>query len=506
MKAKKRFLQTAGALAATTALLFTGCAPAPPQPVDKNELLYPVTHMESGFTQEDMIYFIMTDRFYDGNADNNIGVNVNTPKGYHGGDIKGVTEKLDYIKSLGATTIWLTPIVENDFGGYHGYWARDFYKVDSHWGTMEELKELVDEAHKRDIKIMLDYVVNHTGQNSPWVKDEEKADWFHERVDIRDWNNQDQVEDGWLLGLPDLNTENQEVRDYFVDNAIWWIEETGIDGMRLDTVKHVPKSYWNEFSTKIREKYPNFFLLGEVWHNDPNYLNSYYDIGFDSLTNYALFDGVRQTFKRHGTTAPLLNAIAAQEGFTRPDLMATFIDNHDNSRFMNNAQDNKEAYLNQGLTYLLTTPGIPVIYYGTEIAMRGGGDPYNRKLMEWDRVEGDPTLAFYQNLIALRQGEEAIKTGDMNVLASTKHVIAYERTTGDDQIIVIMNVLPAEAEIDLTLPAGTYDVLLAANLDQGAIDPDQNDLGLTSTLTFNGESTPFTMDALGIRVLKRNAE
>lgn len=239
-------------------ILFTGCQNASKlsdveavendiKEVQKNVQLYNVPNSGGAFTSKDLIYFIMTDRFNDGDDSNNqfADVNKNNPKAYHGGDLRGIISKLDYIKSLGATAIWITPVAENTLGGYHGYWINDFYKVDPHLGSMNDLKDLVKEAHNRNIKVLMDYVVNHISPDSKMLK-EKPADWFNPKSDISNWNNQEEIEKGWIFGLPDLNQDKPEVKSFLIENAMWWIKETGVDGMRLDTVRHVPKTFWNE--------------------------------------------------------------------------------------------------------------------------------------------------------------------------------------------------------------------------------------------------------------------
>ncbi|MFY7867917.1 MAG: alpha-amylase family glycosyl hydrolase, partial [Exiguobacterium sp.] len=171
-------------------------------------LLFPtiVGAKEAATWEQERMYFIMVDRFVDGNPDNNEQVDKDDPKAFHGGDIRGVIEKLDYIESLGFTSIWLTPVFENMPDGYHGYWIKNFYNIDPQFGTKEDLQELVQEAHKRDMKVILDFVVNHVGPNHPWV--EEKPEWFHEQLPIVFWKDQEQVETHWLFDLPDFKTED----------------------------------------------------------------------------------------------------------------------------------------------------------------------------------------------------------------------------------------------------------------------------------------------------------
>lgn len=415
------------------------------------DIKYEVDNDGGNFSKEDLIYFIMIDRFYDGNKDNNYfpDVNKDDPKSYHGGDLRGVIEKLDYIKSLGATAIWLTPVVDNEPKGYHGYWTEDFYNVDEHFGSLEDLKELVKKAHDKDIKVILDHVVNHTGYKSPWLNDPDKKDWFHKKMDITNWNDQQQVENGWLAGLPDLDQDNSEVREYLIKNTLWWIEETNVDGMRLDTVKHVPKDFWNEFAYEIKSEYPDFYLLGEVWNDNPRYLEKYHKIGIDGMTNYSLYEGIRNTFKRFGKSKSLIYAIKSEEHFSKPDINGIFIDNHDNPRLITETRD--EAYLKQALTFVMTYPSIPIIYYGTEIGMEGANDPDNRKDMEWDKVDSSRVFDFYQKLVALRE-ELAIKRGDFTLLDNDNYSLSYIRQSEDQSIIVAINLSNNEKEINIDIP------------------------------------------------------
>lgn len=406
------------------------------------------------FTQNDLIYFIMTDRFNDADESNNdfYDVDKKNPKAYHGGDLKGITEKLDYIKSLGTTAIWLTPIMDNQDYGYHGYWIDDFYKVDPHLGTLSDFKLLVKEAHKRDIKVILDYIVNHTSYKSPWLKDSEKKEWFHPHKDISSWTSQEEIENGWLSGLPDLNQENPEVKKYLIENALWWIEETDIDGMRLDTVRHVPKEFWTDFTSAIKKKHPNFYFLGEVWSDNPRYLELYHQTGIDGLTNYSLYQGIHGTFRGFAKTNSLVNALKKESYFSDPTINGIFLDNHDNRRFISDAGEHGEEYLKQALTFMMTYPAIPVIYYGTEIGMEGGADPDNRRDMEWDRINNSDILEFYNKLVELRNTNIALKGNDFELLDYDSKYISYIRRNENDSVIVIMNILNKEKEVTVNIP------------------------------------------------------
>ena len=452
---------------------------------DSGSIRYEVPRDGGAFSKNDLIYFIMIDRFNDGDPSNNnlSDVNKNDPKSFQGGDIRGIIEKLDYIKSLGATAIWITPVKKNEPYGYHGYWINDFYSVDPHFGTMEDLKELVREAHSRDLKIMLDHVVNHTGYKSPWLNDPKYKDWFNPRLEISNWNDQTQIERGWLAGLPDLNQDNPEVREFLLNNVMWWIEETGIDGMRLDTVKHVPKDFWNEFAYTIKSKYPDFFLLGEVWNDNPLYLEGYHKLGIDGLTNFPLYTGISKTFTRFGKTSPLIYAIEQQKHFSNPHLNGVFIDNHDVRRLITQAGPDGEEYLKQALTFMMTYPAIPILYYGTEIGMEGGDDPDNRRFMQWDRIDSSEIFSFYKSLVELRENHPAIIDGDFKLLDYDSYFLSYIREKGNDSVVVIINLQNREKEVAINIPNSSkiYKELLTEKeyvVDNNTMEVNLEPLGL----------------------------
>lgn len=396
------------------------------------ETVYP----ETALTKKDIIYFIMVDRFADSNPEGNLpDVNKDDLRAFQGGDLQGIIDNLDYIKDLGATAIWLTPIMENGSKGYHGYWIYDFYKVDPHFGDLETFKALVEKAHSMDIKVVLDYIVNHTGYDSPWLDDPEKADWFNPDRQINNWKDKEEVELGWLAGLPDLDQTNPEVTKYFIDNALWWIEETGIDGFRLDTMRHVSHEFWQTFSEAIKTDYPDFFLLGEVWDENAKTLESYHRSGIDSLTNYSLFNGIENGFNTMPNMFSLINAIEKEKAFTHPELNAIFIDNHDNARYMSTNPRLAAEYTKQALTFIYTYPAIPVVYYGTELAMSGSSDPENRQFMTWDNVQGNDMLSFVKKLAEIR----SIYMEDFKVIAHEKTMIAYEISNGEEKMLIVIN-------------------------------------------------------------------
>ena len=392
--------------------------------------------------QDESIYFIMVDRFNNGDKTNDFKVNTEDLKEYNGGDFKGITDKLDYLKEMGFTAIWLTPVFDNEDKGYHGYWISDFYNTEEHFGTMEEFKALVEEAHKRDMKVILDFVVNHVGPNHPWANDVEKKDWFHEKQPIVNWANQEEVENNWLYDLPDFDQENPETRKYLLDAAKWWIEETDVDGYRLDTVKHVPKDFWTEFAKEVKSVKDDFYLLGEVWHDDLRVVASYEKTGIDGFVDFPQNQHLRTTFaKPNQSLGWLFTSWERNKAFySRPELLGNFMDNHDMNRFTRDILINKQDPISRwklALTYLYTAPGIPIIYYGSEIALDGAEDPGNRRLMEFD---GDKELINHlSKLGALRQKYPSLSRGDLEVLHEESGMAVYKRSYKGETLVVAIN-------------------------------------------------------------------
>ncbi|MDT8717081.1 alpha-glucosidase C-terminal domain-containing protein [Clostridium sp. 19966] len=399
-------------------------------------------------TKDDLIYFIVTDRFFDGDKSNDIGADINNPSSYEGGDFQGIIDKLDYIKSLGFTAIWITPVVQNQEGGYHGYWATDFYKTNEHFGTMDKLKELVNTAHKKGIKVLFDLVVNHTGTDNPWVSDPSKASWFHADKPI-DYSNQDSIENGWLAGLPDLNQDNPEVKKYLIDMAKWWIKETAIDGYRLDTVKHVPKSFWTDFTKEIKKDYPDFYFVGEVLNNSAPYVASYQDTGIDGLLDYPAYYAIDSAFNGTGNAYNLQNIIQQSDTYSNKSLMATFIDNHDVKRFVSTTSDYTEERLKASLTFMMTYTGIPTMYYGTEIGMGGGDDPDNRRFMDWSKTS--PITDYVKKLTSIRKSNEALTGGDINILYCDDEALCFSRQSGNKQIFTVFNTSAKDKHVEIPM-------------------------------------------------------
>ena len=396
--------------------------------------------------REDIIYFVMTDRFYDA-APNEAYVNKKDISGYHGGDLPGLTEKLDYIKSLGFTAVWITPVVDNQSGGYHGYWATDFYAVDEHLGTMQDLKDLVIKAHGLDMKVIVDIVINHTGSLHTYVYD--KPDWFHARAAINDWNNQTEVENGWLAGLPDFNQANPEVMSYLIDMSKYWIREAGIDGFRLDTVKHVQKEYLTQYVEAIKADYPDFFMIGEIFDSRAFFIDGYSDTGIDGFLDFPMYYGISNSIGKDKGSIGLWNAVMAGRQYTRRELMGTFLDNHDVQRFIHRLDD-PELRLKQALSVVMTYTGIPIVYYGTEVALPGGNDPDNRRDMIF---EENSMTQVVRTLTRIRKENPELVFGDISLINLGANGFSYQRSFDGSSIVLLLNLGYEEREFSLKLPA-----------------------------------------------------
>jgi len=382
-------------------------------------------HRFRGLEADDVMYLIMPDRFANGDASNDEPANKTVPRAYHGGDLKGVREHLPYLKNLGVTTLWLTPVVKNGATqDYHGYGAVDLYAVEPHLGTLRDYQELVNSAHEQGMKIFYDMVPNHVGPTHPWVANSPLPDWFHgtlqQHIDTfspvkkdfytklvqpaeKDMVNDPlevlvdphattamrrNITDGWFLGiLPDMNTENPVVAQYLLQNAIWWAESTGLDGYRVDTLGYVPRAFWAKWNAGLHRIYPNLTTIGEVFHPDPTVTSFFVggrkqwdgiDSGLTTVFDYPMIFALRDVLL-HGAPVGRLTDVLRQDSlYVHPEMLVPFFGNHDVSRFAGEKGSSlAKVKLAFGLT--LTLRGIPELYYGDEIGMPGGGDPDNRR-------------------------------------------------------------------------------------------------------------------------------
>ncbi|KAH7361461.1 alpha-amylase A type-3 [Plectosphaerella cucumerina] len=319
------------------------------------------------------IYFALTDRIARSSSDTGGGSCGNLGN-YCGGTFAGLESKLDYIKGMGFDAIWITPVVANSPGGYHGYWATDLYAVNPNYGTADDLKRLVSAAHARGMFVMADVVVNHMGQGNiadfrPAPLNQQSS--YHSRCEIN-YGNQNSIETCWIAGLPDINTSNPDVRTAFHDWVRWFVREYGFDGLRFDTVKHVEKSFWPDFAWAS-----GVYTIGEVWDGNPDYLAGYAGL-MAGLLDYAIYYPMNRFYQQTGGAQELVNMHDRLNGLLPdPTAMGTFLDNHDNARWLN--QKNDVSLLKNCLAYVILSRGIPIVYYGTEQGYAGGNDPANRE-------------------------------------------------------------------------------------------------------------------------------
>lgn len=374
--------------------------------------------------QDEIVYTITIDRFFNGDAGNDIDVNIQDPLAFHGGDFKGVMDKLDYIKELGFTTISLSAVVNNGTNGYHGYWPEDFYEIEEHFGTMDEFKQLVQEAHNKDIKIIVDLPITHLGADHPWLEDTAMSDWFS--ID---------GEDGTLVsGLPQLNHEQPEVEQYLIEMALWWISETNIDGYRLVNVDLAPTTFWENFASEVKQSKEDFILIADK-NNAVNML--------DSFQNTALYEEATITFREVDQPLQGLyeNWLSMSESIEEPLLVGNFIDHDQMSRFTRELiqkKQNPETRLKLALTYLYGAPGIPMVYYGTEIALDGGELPDNHRMMAF---RSDKVIIDHMTKLAeIRQHHSSLRYGDFELLfEDPKGMAVFKRTYEDESTIVAIN-------------------------------------------------------------------
>ncbi|KAI2615972.1 glycoside hydrolase family 13 protein [Hypoxylon sp. NC1633] len=318
-------------------------------------------------------YFVLTDRVARNSGDSG-GGSCGDLSNYCGGTFQGLQSKLDYIAGMGFDAIWITPVVANSDGGYHGYWATDLYNINSNYGTTDDLKSLVDVAHEQDIYVMIDVVANHVGPSAiidhqPEPLNQDSS--YHAQCDI-DYSNQTSVENCWIANLPDINTQSPDIRTLYQEWVSWLVTEYGFDGVRIDTVKHVEKDYWPGFSAAA-----GVYTVGEVFDGDPAYVAGYASL-MSGLLNYPMYYLMNNFYQQKGSSqafVDMYNQISSM--FPDPTALGSFLDNHDNARWLNTKND--LSLLKNALAYVILGRGIPIVYYGTEQGFSGGADPANRE-------------------------------------------------------------------------------------------------------------------------------
>lgn len=364
-----------------------------------------------GFTPANIIYLVMTDRFADGDPANNQPAGAtpdsfdrSKPRGWHGGDFAGIQKHIDYLKSLGVTALWTTPVADNSpmTDSYHGYAATNLYAVDPHFGTLDDYRHLSTALHAFGIKLIIDLVPNHIGVLHPWVNDPPAPGWLHGSVAQHTLSGGDfslltdphaapadsrRFTDGWFVdSMPDLDQKNPLASQYLIQNALWWIETAQIDAIRLDTFPYVGRAFWHDFHAALHKAYPRLTTVGEIFNGNP-VVTSYFaggrshdgiDTGLDTPFDFPIYFAVRNVLAGDKPMSDLEGILRQDSLYPHPERLVHFFGNHDTTRFFTEA-GNSLPRLKEAIGLLATLRGTPELYSGDEIAMPGGADPDNRR-------------------------------------------------------------------------------------------------------------------------------
>ena len=463
-----------------------------------------------GFSNADVLYMLMPDRFAQSEGHVKAMKGFNTyqedrtkPSLRHGGDLEGVRQHLDYFNELGVTALWFTPVLENNspdtdngFSTYHGYATTDYYRVDPRFGTNAEYKRLIDEAHAKGLKVVMDMIFNHCGFEHPWVKDMPEKSWFNlpewledskgtsnptntrfqqtsykltpvldpyaSKVDLKETVN------GWFVPtMPDLNQQNPHVMKYLIQNSIWWIETVGIDGIRMDTYPYADRLGMAQWMKTLYTEYPNFNTVGETWVTEPAYtatwqkdsklspINSY----LKTVMDFSFFEKLSQA-KNEETDDwwnglnRIYNSLVYDYLYVNPSSVMAFIENHDTDRFLGKGKDT--LALKQALALLLTINRIPQLYYGTEILMNGTkeitdghvredfpggfpGDTHNGFTKEGRSKTENMMFDWLSKLLHWRQGNDVIIKGKQTQFIPWKGVYVIARQYNGKTALTILN-------------------------------------------------------------------
>jgi glycosidase len=450
---------------------------------------------QQGLGPEDVIYLIMPDRFANGNTKNdNIEgyldkVNRKEPYGRHGGDLEGIISKLDYLQDLGVTAIWLTPFQDNNMPmfSYHGYAFTDYYKTDPRLGTNEDYKRMVEEAHKRGIKVVIDIVFNQVGTEHYLVKELPMHNWLNQFDEYTQTHfvgetqpdyhaskaDRDIMIKGWFHAtMPDMNQQNPFVAKYQKQFVTWWLEYANIDAIRFDTYQYNDKSMLADWAKEIREEYPELYIVAEVWINNPALLAYWQENGpgdyeshvpavFDFSMYYAL-----ECFISDKSIHEVYQVIASDFLYSNAAVNMTFINNHDLQRVYD-ILGKDLAKMKMVTAFLLTTRGIPQIYYGDEILMTGvEGQPYNHGTHREDFPggwPGDKTDAFEESgrneeqneyfnylkhLLNWRKNNSEFVSGELIHFIPREEVYVFFRKAGDKSLMVVLNKNNKDIELE----------------------------------------------------------
>ena len=463
-----------------------------------------------GFTNADVLYMLMPDRFAQGPGHNpqvkgmrHYREDRTQPSLRHGGDLNGIAQHLDYFKELGVTALWLTPVLENDSpdagdgtSTYHGYATTNYYRVDPRFGTNEDYRRLVDQAHAMGLKVVMDMIFDHSGFEHPWTSDMPSKDWLNLSAWLEEAKGSSdpsgtqflntsykltpvldpyasevdrrETIQGWFEPtMPDLNQHNPHLMRYLIQNSKWWIETVGIDGIRMDTYPYAFAEPMADWMKELNDEYPNFNTVGETWVTEPAYTaawqkdsklsenNSY----LKTVMDFSFFDKLNQA-KNEETDAwwqgfnRIYNSFVYDYLYPNPSSVMAFIDNHDTDRFLANGRDT--LALKQALALLLTVRRIPQLYYGTEILMNGTkevtdgnvrkdfpggfpGDDHNAFTREGRTEAEQQMFQWLSRLLHWRQGNECIIKGSMKQFIPYQGIYVIARQYQGRTVLTVLN-------------------------------------------------------------------
>lgn len=472
-----------------------------------------------GINNDDVIYLIMPDRFANGDAANDRpqgspaeALDRKNARAYHGGDLRGIIQRLDYLKQLGVTALWLTPWYDNWNGMtycdkpwcphtyYHGYHAIDYYAVEDRFGDMATLRELVDKAHALGLKIIQDQVANHVGSRHPWTTDPPLPDWFHGTLSSHTLNkfknsvllspNANALErrnvlDGWFSDdLPDMNQDSPEVARYEIQNSLWWLGMTGADGVRQDTIQYMPRTFIRDLSNALHRQYPQMWMVGEVFEADAAQTSFFMggrkgwdgiDTQLDSVFDFSLWNVSKQVFTNRLPMSVLREQLKYDALYPNPSRVTTLINNHDTVRFMSLPHATLAGTM-MHTAFAISVRGIPQLYYGEEIAMAGGEDPDNRRDFPGG-FAGDKRDAFQssgrtkdeqrmfewtQDWLRLRREHSALRHGRTVDLFSDTDVYVFAREVQNETVVIAFN--RSEPEKRIEVPAAVLNMRAGSEL------------------------------------------
>ncbi len=393
-------------------------------------LANPAQAAEKQTIHSEIIYNLLVDRFNNGDPSTGEQINLDDPLAYHGGDLQGVTDKLGSLKELGYTTIVLSPIMENAPGGYHGYWIEDFYKVDDQFGTMEDLKKLVKEAHDLNIKVVMEFVTNYVSPTHFMTGDSSKSDWLKENNNVQSYQ--------WLDQAAVLDQSNPEVQEFLIDAADYWIEEANIDGYKFHAADYTNESFLKKLTAHISEQNPNFYMLGDILNTEDYTGNIKEDTQINIVENHSLYRPMAETFASAGEPVSSLYDAWVDSGKSEN---LTYLDNKYTERFTQKLLKNGRNPLTAwklALTYLYTVPGTPMIYQGSEIPMSGGKFPDSQQMVQFN--SGNEDLKKFVNRIgALRSQFPALQKGDYELLGSSGAMSLMKRSYQGETVYIAIN-------------------------------------------------------------------